>query len=289
MLPEFSMLVPQSLEEAVKWKADISPSPVPVAGGTNVVVDLRNGRCEYQSLINIAGLSELSGISQENGNVTIGGGVTITEIFESPVIRQNAPCLHQAAGVFANPLICNRATVGGNLADASPAADTAPSLLVLDASVDLVSHTIKRSVPLKDFFLHVRKTVLQPQEIIAAVHWKIPFEKSSSAFYKIGLRKSDAISVASAAVMIEGGDNYQCHEVRIALGSVAPCPLRIVDAEDRLRGVKLTDEAIAEAARLAGEAVSPIDDVRASASYRREMAGVLVARLLKQAAAEIWK
>jgi carbon-monoxide dehydrogenase medium subunit len=180
----------------------------------------------------------------------------------------------------------NRATVGGNLADGSPAADLAPPLLALDAEVELASADGRRRVPLEEFLVGVRETLLRPQELLVAVRCPAPPPHSAGAFYKLGLRKADAISVVSVAVMVEGNGDGHCLQARIALGAVAPRPMRAHAAEDLLRGRPLDSATIAEAARLASESASPIDDVRASASYRRLIIGVLVRRLLTEAAGD---
>ncbi len=185
--------------------------------------------------------------------------------------------------MLASPLVRNRATLAGNLVDGSPAADTVPPLLALDAEVELRSRGGTRWLPLDDFLLGVRRTARRPDELLTAVRWSVPAPDSRTAFYKIGLRKADAISVVSVAVLVEQDDGGDCVKARIALGSVAPRVIRAREAEDALVGHPLTDEAIAEAARLAAEAANPIDDVRASAAYRKQVAGTLVRRLLVQA------
>jgi carbon-monoxide dehydrogenase medium subunit len=178
----------------------------------------------------------------------------------------------------------NRATVAGNLVDASPAADTAPPLLALSAAVQLASRNGSRWVPLEDFLVGVRQTLRQPDELLVAVGWQTPARGSASAYSKFGLRRADAISVLSAAVLVEGDESGLCRQARIALGAVAPRPFRAHSAEDCLAGQALTQAAIAEAAHLAAEAAQPIDDIRGSATYRRRIVEVTVRRLLTQAA-----
>ena len=280
MLPEFELLTPETLMEALEMLAENAPDVAPLAGGTNLIVDLRGGRRHPGVLVNVAGLDELRGIRQEDGHLVVGGGVTIAELLDDPLVAKYAPVLREAAAVFANPLVRNRATVGGNLVDASPAADMAPPLLVLNAEVELVSEGGTRRVPLEKFFINVRKTLCQPQELLAAVRWPVSSPRSAGAFRKLGLRKADAISVLSAAVMVEHDGSGRCRQARIALGAVAPTPVRAHAAEEVLCGQPLTPEAIAEAARLAAEATRPIDDIRGSAAYRRRVAEVLVRRLL---------
>ena len=137
MLPEFELLHPETLPEALAMLAGVDV--MPIAGGTNVLVDLRAGKHRPRALVDVARLPGLRGIQRDNGHLVIGGGTTISDLLFDPLVAQHAPALKEAAAVFANPLIRNRATVGGNLADASPAADTAPPLLALDAEVELAS------------------------------------------------------------------------------------------------------------------------------------------------------
>jgi CO/xanthine dehydrogenase FAD-binding subunit len=238
-------------------------------------------------LVDVGRLAELAGIRQENGCLAIGAGVTIAGLLADPLVAAHAALLRQAAAVFANPLIRNRATVGGNLADASPAADCAPPLLALDAEVELASTAGARRVALAHFFTGVRQTVRRPDELLVAVRWRL--RGGVGAFHKLGLRRADAISVVSAAVMVDFGPRAaagaqdpqpRIEQARIALGAVAPCPLRATAAEEFLAGRSLTPDAIAEAARLATAAVRPISDIRGPAEYRERMVEVMVRRLL---------
>ncbi len=287
MLPEFDLYMPQSLREALECLVEHAPNAAPLAGGTNLVVDMRSGRHAPLTLVNVGALDELKGIRREDGHFLAGSGVTIAELLGNPEVAQSAPCLRAAAAVFASPLVRNRATLGGNLADGSPAADTAPPLLALDAEVELASAADRRWVPLDEFFLHVRKTQLRPGEIITAARWKAAGAGTYTAYQKLGLRKADAISVVSAAVRVDVMEDGRIGTARIALGSVAPVPLRAKAAEAALLGQALTPAAAREAAELAAQAASPISDLRASAEYRREMVSVLVRRLLERAAAQI--
>lgn len=283
MLPEFDLVRPGSLNEALQVIAVGSPDVLPIAGGTNLTVDMRSGRHEPRVVVDIEKLPELKGIRRENGQVCIGGGVTISELLKDGLVAETAPVLKAACAVFANPLIRNRATVGGNLVDGSPAADTAPSLLALDAEIELTSREGQRRLPLDEFFIHVRKTARQPDELVTALRWSAPEPGAASAFYKLGLRKADAISVVSVAVVLVVRAGV-CQKARIALGSVAPTPLRAKSAEQLLTGKPVSRELFEEAASLAGEAISPISDLRASADYRRRVAVALTRRMLERAA-----
>jgi len=278
MLPEFDLLRPKTLPEALAMLAE--DGAMPIAGGTNVIVDLRAGKHQPRTLIDVTRLPGLRGIQRVNGHLVISGGTTISDLLHDPLIAQQAPALREAAQVFANPLIRNRATVAGNLVDASPAADTAPPLLALGAEVELSSRAGVRRVPLADFMVGVRKTERQPDELLTAVRLPVPPVGSASHFYKLGLRKADAISVLSVAVAVTWDAAGFCTEARIALGALAARPLLATTAEQALLGQALTPVLIAEAARLAGDATRPIDDIRGTAAYRREVTEVIVRRLL---------
>ena len=279
MLPEFDLLRPKTMPEALDMLAE--GGAMPIAGGTNVVVDLRAGKHQPRALVDVSRLPGLRGVRREDGHLVIGGGTTISDLLHDPLIAQHAPALAEAASLFANPLIRNRATVAGNLVDASPAADTAPPLLALAAEVELSSRAGTRRVPLADFLVGVRKTVRRPDELLTAAYVPLPDALgSASHFYKLGLRKADAISVLSAAVAVTWDAAGRCTAARIALGALAPRPLRASAAEEALLGQTLTPALVAEAARLAGEATRPIDDIRGTAAYRREVTEVIVRRLL---------
>lgn len=287
MLPRFELLMPRTLPEALEMLADRAPEASPLAGGTNLIPDIRAGTHLPGSLVNIGSLPELGDIRREDGYAVIGSGVTIAQLLSDALIADYGMVLSQSAAVFANPLIRNRATVGGNLGNASPAADTAPPLLALGAEVALSTVDGSRWISLEDFFVNVCRTICQPAELITAVRWPIPSARSFGGFRKIALRKSMAISVVSAAVQISLDDDGRCIDARIALGAVAPTPVRAYEAEQILRGEHLEQELIEEARYLACGASSCIDDVRSSAAYRERVTSVLVRRLLTELAAEI--
>lgn len=283
MQAEIQLFRPKTLQETLTLLAESAPNGMPLAGGTNVVVELRDGHHNGKTLIDLSCVAETKGISKQEGFITIGGGTTITELLHHDLITSYAPILCEAAKVFANPLVRNRATVAGNLVDASPAADTAPPLLALAAEVQLVSQNSSRWVALEDFILGVRKTQRRPEELLLAVRWPVPAHAHAGVYYKVGLRKADAISVLSAAVMLEA-ENGVITAARIALGAVAPRPIRVHEAEALLTGRPLADLPVEEAARLAAAAASPITDIRGSAEYRKTVTRVVAGRLINNAA-----
>jgi len=280
---EFEFYTPATLTEALT-RLSAAPALSPLAGGTNLVADIRCARHIPQGLVNINHLPDLKGVQLEDNFLILGSTITIAELLMNDLVKQYAPALQQAAALFANPLIRNRATLGGNLVDASPAADMAPPLLGLNAEVELLSQPGLRIIPLKEFFTGVRKTILQPGELLTRVRFPIP--RGSSAFLKIGLRKADAISIVSAAVYLEYNSENFCQELRIALGSVSPCPFRAEEAENFLKGHLMTPENIHLTAKLAAKATSPISDIRSSAEYRHRMAEVIVGRLINKLATQ---
>jgi carbon-monoxide dehydrogenase medium subunit len=280
MLPQFDLLLPDTLPEALEMLAERAPDVRPVAGGTNLIPDMRAGTHCPSAVVNVEGLEELQGVRRENGYVVMGSGVTIAELLTSEVIAQYGAVLREAARLFANPLVRHRATVGGNLGNASPAADTAPPLLVLDAEVALASAEGTRWIALQDFFVHVCDTVCGPGELITALRWPVPRSGSVGGFRKLMLRKSMAISVVSAAAQVVLDDEGRCDEVRIALGAVAPTPVRAHEAEALLVGERLEPALVEEVRHVACGAASCIDDVRSTAAYRERVTSVLVRRLL---------
>jgi CO/xanthine dehydrogenase FAD-binding subunit len=295
MLPEFELLMPQTLAEALEMLAARAPNVLPIAGGTNVIVLLREapllgGAEAYPDdrvLVDVSRLPELKGVYQDNGHIVVAGGTTIAQLLAEPLIASYGAPLRAAAAVLGSPLVRNRATVAGNLVDASPAADTAPPLLALNAQVKLESQSGARWLSLEEFMVGVNQTLRRPDELLTAVRWPLPPPHSVGAFHKIGLRNALACSVVTAAVVVEGDGSGRCQGVRIALGAVAPRPIRAHAAEEALRDKRLTTEEIATAARLSAEATSPIDDVRASAAYRRQAVAVVVRRLLTEIAAKV--
>lgn len=277
-LPAFDLLQPASLTEALDALKSF-PNARPIAGGTSLLVNLRDGRDTAGHLIDLSRIEGLRQIEIQEGELILGALTPITALIDSPLIAEHAPILRDAAQTFASPLVRNRATVGGNLADASPAADMAPPLLALGAHVDLASAEGTRSLPLDAFFEGVRKTALQSSELITAIRFPLAKADIRTSYRKLGLRKADAISVLSVAVAVTIREGV-CADARIALGAVAPTPLLAEEAAGVLAGQGLTPETITNAASLAANACSPIDDVRSTAAYRQRTVETLVRRLL---------
>ncbi|MCL4181981.1 MAG: xanthine dehydrogenase family protein subunit M [Burkholderiaceae bacterium] len=287
MYAQFGLEIPQSLGEALEMLAPSgNGSRVPIAGGTNVLVDLRARTSAPDTLVSVARLADLRGVREANGQVTMGGCTTVSDILRNPEMRRLGSALVDAADVFAGQMVRNTATVAGNICCGSPAADLVPALLVLDAAVTLESSRSRRQVPLAEYFTGYKQSVRAPDELLTQICWPTPGTASASRFYKLARRKGDAITVVGVAVSLQVEDG-RCRSARIALGAVAPFVKRATIAESMLEGKALTPDSIASASRQAAAESSPIDDVRASGEYRRNQVFVLVQRLVAQTWAQL--
>jgi CO/xanthine dehydrogenase FAD-binding subunit len=257
---------PHSLEEAVRH-LDEDPSLVPAAGCTDLMVRGVEALHRMDRVIDLLGIPELRGIRKVEGGLEIGATTPFSEIRRSAAVRTSFPALADAAGQIGGWQIQNRATLGGNLANASPAGDSLPVLLALDATIVLASARGLREVAYDSFHSGYRKTALQPGEIVARIRLPLPPAGTIQAFRKVGTREAQAISkvVVAMAGRIEDG---RIADLRLAAGSVAPTPIRLRAAEDAVRGQAPGPEAAALAGREAAGAVTPIDDVRSTAEYR---------------------
>ena len=275
-------LAPNNLKDALillkKWRSRGEL----IAGGTNVVPDLRAKTLRKEILIDLSHLKNLSYIKEEKKRIRIGALTTMPEIAASKTIRSKACILSEAVGQIGNPLVRNRATIAGNLADASPAADSAVPLLVLEASIVVEKHKGKRKqIPINEFFMGVNKTVLKRDELIREIVFPKPAPSSRMVYSKLGLRNAMAISVVSVGVLAEM-EKGRCNRARIALGAVAPTPRRACGVEKLLVGQAVTEELIDQCCEAIQEEIQPITDVRATFEYRRSMTSVLLKRLLQQ-------
>ncbi len=280
MLPPFELSQPQTLPEALKALAESGGQPL--AGGTNLFPDLRGGREKGAQFVSLARIDGLRYIEHAEERITLGAGATISDILHDQKMEKAAPALMAAANIFAGAMVRTAATIGGNVCCGSPSADTVPPLLTLGANVTLASTSGERTVPLEEFYLDYKKTVMKSDELLTAISWTPPAPNCAHLFYKLARRKGDAITVTGVSVLITA-DAGECTTARIALGSVAPTVFRAHEAEHLLVGQTLTPELIEQAAKVAAGQCSPISDIRASAQYRLQTAHSLVRRLLTQA------
>ena len=284
MYAEFDLHVPADLNEALAALAqnDSGGGIMPLAGGTNMIVDLRARTVAPSALVSIVKVPGIRGIEIADGRVRMGGRTPVSDMLRHDSLGAVAPSLVESAKVFAGQMVRNTATVAGNICSGSPAADLVPPLLVLDADVTLTSREGTRTVALADFYRGYKQMERRSDELLTEVSWAQPTANATNLFYKLARRKGDAITVVGVAVAmsVEAG---ACRGVRIALASVAPFVTRVNAAEAMLEGETLTPERIEAAARTAMEEVSPIDDVRASAGYRSHCVHALTRRLLTTA------
>lgn len=279
-MKNFRYLKPRSVEELLKIKNEEGDKALLLAGGSNILVYIKDGIIQEGTLVDISAIEELRRIHEGGGYLKIGAATTITEIIESSLLKEQIPFLPQSLKKFANPLIRNKATIGGNIADASPVADTVPPLLVLKGEAVVASAAGERMIPLNEFFVGPRVTNLKSNEVILRLQFALP-ERGSGRFIKLGLRKGTAISVTSVAVWLIMEDQ-QVADIRIALGGVAPIPIRAEQTEALFKGERLNPERIKTLSSELIKELSPISDVRGSAAYRREVSTRLLGRAIRQ-------
>lgn len=285
MLPKFNLIKVNHIKEASDCARQNGDQARFYAGGTDLFVAMHEGNANIPNLISLQDIPQLLGVDVlADGGVSIGAMVTFNEIVKHPHIREKYPHFVQAMSRIGSYQVRNLATIGGNICSAVPSADSAPVLLVSNATVRISGGISEREIPICEFFLGPRKTALQPGEIVTRIIVPAAAANDRSHFIKRGMRKSMTISYVSAAcrLRLEDGLVTDC---ALALGSVAPTPIRARAAEKVLLGQKMTLAAADHAAAIAAtEDCRPIDDVRASAEYRRSMVRALVRRTLACAA-----
>lgn len=270
---------PLSLEEAWELKKKI-PDSLFIAGGTDVLVGIKNSEIHPRALISLRSIPGLDRI--DTGKVTrIGALATISDIIQNPGLQKDFPALVEAAKSLGSVQIRNVATIGGNLCNCSPCADMALPLLVMEARVRLQTAQGKREILLDEFFKGPGKSCLTSNEIMTDILLDTPPKKTKAVFMKKGRVKMD-LAVASVAVRLEMEGN-KCLKARVAAGSVAPVPLRLSKVEAILEGATLTQKHVAEAQRLTEDSVLPITDIRSTEEYRRQITGVFVKRAIERA------
>jgi len=280
-LPRFRVHRPKSLEEALELLATLEKAK-PIAGGTDLIPLMREVEVEVEHFIDLGGIGELRFIEEGDGYIRIGAATTLSDLVDSTLIASKAPALWEAASSMGSVQIRNRGTIGGNLCNASPAADLAPPLIALGAEAEIRSVDEARWIPVEEVFAGPKVNSLAGDELLTSVRFKIPPRGAGSAFEKIGRRRGMTLALVNAAAYIEL-EGETCRSARIALGAVAEKPLRLREAEGRLMGERVSEELIEEVSELCSKLVRPIDDVRASAWYRREMSRVLSRKALLRA------
>lgn len=274
---------PCTLEEALALLARYGEEALVVAGATDVLMDMRFKGLAPRGLLD-TGRVPLSYIREEDGELALGALTTIGQLERSPLLRDRYVALAEAARSFGSPQIRNLATLGGNIAHATPSAEMAPPLLALDAQAKLVSTQGERLVPLEAFFTGPGKTVRQPDELITEFRLPVVGGLTGTAYLRHCVREALDIAIVGVACRLGLDHGGRIQAARIALGAVAPTPIRAREAEDALRASPVNEPLAERAAELAMAASQPISDVRATALYRREMVRVYTRRALAQAA-----
>jgi CO/xanthine dehydrogenase FAD-binding subunit len=282
-LRRFEMALPTSVAACLATLAERGEAARPVAGGTDLLPQMKNSLIKPGWVVDLSGLPELKVLERnEDGALRVGAAVTARALELSPVVREQFQSLAESAGLVGSLQVRNLATLGGNLCNAAPSADMAPPLLALDAVAVIAGPSGRREVPLADFFLGVRRTVLAPNELLVELLVPPTGPHSGGTYVRHTPRRELDIAVVGVASQLTLS-NGTCAKARVALASVAPTPLRAREAEAALEGQTVTPELIARAADLAAAAAKPISDQRGSAEYRTHLVRVLTRRTLTTA------
>jgi len=281
IVQEFEYFKPKSLKEAVSLLLGHRKSFV-LAGGTDLVSELKNGMVSAGAIIDIKGIAKLTGIDFKGKVLKIGALVTFSELIKSGIIREHFPLIAEMSGAVASVAIRNRATMVGNICSAVPCMDSGPVLSVYDAEIHVSGAGCNLRFPVLQFFKGPRKTVLRGQGIATSITVPLPGPKHAGCFLKLGRYRGEDLAQASVAVLVLSNRQY-----RVAFGSVAPVPIRAGKIEKVLNGNPLEDHLIRTAKELIPQEIAPITDIRASREYRMHMCGVMFERALRVAAARL--
>jgi len=282
-MKRFSYHEPETVSEVFDLLKELGKGAKLLAGGTDLLVQMKRGVISPEYLINLKRINELKSYSIDEENISLGPLTSLRAIEKEKFFRENCSVLANTAAQMASPQIRYLATIGGNLCNASPSADMAPPLIALGSSVVLAGQEGSRKVILEEFFQGPGNSVLDDKELMTQVIVPTLKPTARACYLKHSFRKAHDIALVGAAVMLDiGEDGTTVKEAKIVLGAVAPTPIRALAAETILKHEKINQHVISEAARLAVDAATPIDDIRTNASYRKKIVEVLVARALKQ-------
>ncbi len=282
-LPDFKYHKPKTIKEASAILLK-SGNAAPIAGGTDLLVEIKTGLRQFRDIVSLSGIAELKQITEDDNNIFIGSALTHSEIIHSNLIQEKLSALAEAASKIGSHQIRNSGTIGGNLCTGASCADTAPILMAYDASVELVSENETRIINLKKFLIHHHQTDVRKGEILTKII--VPKRNciTGACFEKFGLREAASISVASSAVVLSF-ENGICSDAGIVIGACGPTPVFSNKASEVILGKSAKDiygnnDIIESAAIAASEDSLPIDDIRGSADYRRELTKVLTRRAI---------
>ena len=282
-LPKFEYLDPKTIEEACSLLSQHGDKARLIAGGTDLLIIMKHKEVTPEYLVGLKGIPNLDSIDANAEGVRIGALATLRSIGDSAVVRERFPFLADIAGKMATHQIRNMGSIGGNICNAAPSADTAPSLICLGAKAKLVGPKKERVVAVEEFFTGPGETVLKAGEILTEIQVPNQPAHTGGAYLKLTRLSVDLAVVGVAALVTLEAKGGLCKEARIALGAVAPTPIRAKKAEGVIMGKKIENGLIEEAARIASEEARPITDVRGSAFYRTDIVRVLTKRAIGQA------
>ncbi len=278
IINDFNYHKPKNIDQALILLSDLKNKAKVLAGGTDLIVHLKEEIIKTENVIDVKGIAELKKIKISNENVFLGAGVTFTEIIESTKLKEKLPILWQASEKVASVGVRNRATVVGNICSAVPSLDSAPALLVYDAEILVQSKTGKRTISIHDWFTGPKKTILKPDELVLGIN--IPIFQHSGVYEKLGRYKGEDLAQAGIGIFVDSNKNY-----RFAYCAVGPIPKRMHKLEELLKGKDISDELLEEAAELIPNEISPISDIRSSKEYRTHMMKVMFKRGLQKSVA----
>ena len=287
---DFQYLAPHKLDEAAVLMAEHAGSAQILAGGTDLLIFMRNGRKSPDVIIDAKKIPELTRVQLDADRLTIGAAVSCRTIWEHPEIAERFPALTDAATLIGGIQIQGRATFGGNLCNAAPSADTVPPLIVYGAIAHIISARGERDVPVEEICTGPGRTSLAPDEILVSLSISAPPTNSGAAFLRFIPRNEMDIAVANAAARVDLDDSGATFKTaRIAIGAVAPTPLFVEAAGAALSGKPVNDASISDAAKIARDASTPINDMRGTIEHRKQLAEVLTTRALRSAIARAGK
>jgi carbon-monoxide dehydrogenase medium subunit len=279
-MKKFDYYQPEILKEACRLMEKSKGGAKYIAGGTDLIANIKKAVIQPDALVSLKRIKELSGISQ-NRDLVLGSMTLLRDIERDPRIAQKYPALVQAVKALATPQIRNVATIGGNLCNSAPSADCAPPLLVMEASLTLEGPGGNRKVPIEDFFKGPGQTCIEAPEILTTIRIPPSSEATNMAFLKLG-RVSTDIAIVNAAVCLTMKKKV-CVKCRVAVGAVAPVPLRLRSVEKMIEDQEISPELLNRVGKTVEKEVNPITDVRSTEEYRRTMSGVLVKRAIEEA------
>ncbi|MFQ5335033.1 MAG: FAD binding domain-containing protein [Flavobacteriales bacterium] len=291
-IQDFNYHRPNTLEDAMNILAS-SADAIPLAGGTDIMVEINMGQRHHRDIVSLAGIAELKAIREDNGNLSIGAGATHSMLIESLLVQERYTVIAEASRSIGTEQIRNIGTIGGNLCTGASCCDTGPALIALGATAELTSPEGMRNIAMKDFFINHKETALQKGEIMTRILVPAPLQGTGAGFVKFGYREAAAISVASVAVMLRTAGGI-CSDACVATGAVAPTPMISPGATAEIKGRAVADFKVDSVAlRRVGEAAAedalPIDDIRGTVEYRRNLISTLTQRAVMKALQRIEK